>query len=114
MRWSNTSAEITAGASAGVSTSAFASVLKESELQADSMGMAEGPVRIIRNRSEFGKFRSAAVSVAPHTNTLPGPRSYSGPLRFWWAASHAAIVASEYGIPAVMRTSEGASSLPPC
>ena len=76
--------------------------------------MAEGPVRIIRDRSEFGKLRSGAGSVAPHSNTLPGPRSYSGPLRFWWAASHAAIVASEYGIPAVMGTREGTSSLPPC
>jgi phosphoenolpyruvate synthase/pyruvate phosphate dikinase len=32
------------------------------------MGVAEGPVRIIRDRSEFGKLRSSAVSVAPHIN----------------------------------------------
>jgi hypothetical protein len=30
--------------------------------------VAEGPVRIIRDRSEFRKLRSGAVSVAPHTN----------------------------------------------
>ena len=81
MRWSNTSDEKTAGASAGVSTSAFTSVMKESELQGDAMRVAEVSVRIIRDRSEFGNLRLGAVSVAPHTNTLPGPRSYSGPLR---------------------------------
>jgi hypothetical protein len=32
------------------------------------MGVAEGPVRIIRDSSEFGKLRSGGVSVAPHTN----------------------------------------------
>jgi len=48
------------------------------------------------------------------TLTLPGPRSYSGPLRLWWAASHAAIVAREYAIPAVMGTIEGAYSLVDC
>ncbi len=91
MRWSNTSAEKTAGASAGVFTSAVTSVLKEGKLRGDAMGVAEGPVRIIRDRSELEKLRSGAV--APHTNTLPGPRSYSGPLRLWGAASHAANVA---------------------
>jgi class 3 adenylate cyclase len=55
VRWSNTSAEKTAGASAGVSTSAFTSVLKEGELRGDAMGVADGPVRIICDRSEFGR-----------------------------------------------------------
>jgi hypothetical protein len=32
------------------------------------MGVAEVPVRIIRDSSEFGKLRSGGVSVAPHTN----------------------------------------------
>ena len=73
MRWSNTSAEKTAGASAGVSTSAFISVLKESELRGDAMGGGGGTVRIIRDRSEFGKLRSGAVSVAPHTNPVWTP-----------------------------------------
>jgi hypothetical protein len=68
VRWSNTSAEKMAGASAGVSTSAFTSVLKESELRGDATRVAEGSVRIIRDRSEFGKLRSGEVSVAPHTN----------------------------------------------
>jgi predicted nucleic acid-binding Zn ribbon protein len=32
------------------------------------MRVAEEPVRIIRDRSEFGKLRWGTVSVAPHTN----------------------------------------------
>jgi phosphoenolpyruvate synthase/pyruvate phosphate dikinase len=68
VRWSNTSAEKTEGASAGASTSAFISVLKESQLRGDAMGVAEGPVRIIRDSSEFGKLLSRAVLVAPCTN----------------------------------------------
>ncbi|WP_240911806.1 PEP-utilizing enzyme [Thermococcus sp. M36] len=72
-----------------------------------SPGVAEGPARIIRDSSEFHKLRPGDVLVAPYTTPAWTPLfrlavavvvDTGGPL------SHAAIVAREYGIPAVMGT----------
>jgi phosphohistidine swiveling domain-containing protein len=79
-----------------------------------SPGVAEGPVRIVHDSSEFGNLRSGEVLVAPYTNPAWTPL-------FQWivavvvdsggAGSHAAIVAREYGIPAVMATIDGTHKL---
>lgn len=79
-----------------------------------SPGAAEGPVRIIRDGSEFGKLRSGDVLVAPYTNPAWTPlfqRAAAVVVDGGGAASHAAIVAREYGVPAVMGTTEGTQKL---
>ncbi|MCB2181754.1 MAG: hypothetical protein KQH63_07005 [Desulfobulbaceae bacterium] len=72
---------------------------------AASPGIVRGKVRIIRGEHEFGKLLSGEVLVCPYTNpawtplfaTATAVVTETGGL-----ASHAAIVAREYGIPAVM------------
>lgn len=79
-----------------------------------SPGVAEGPVRIIRDSSEFDKLRSGDVLVAPYTNPAWTPlfqRAIAVIVDTGGAASHAAIVAREYGIPAVMGTVTGTRTL---
>jgi len=79
-----------------------------------SSGLAEGPVRIVRNASEFGKLRSGEVLVAPYTNPAWTPlfqRAVAVVVDSGGPGSHAAIVAREYGIPAVMGTTEGTQKL---
>jgi phosphohistidine swiveling domain-containing protein len=72
-----------------------------------SPGIAEGTVKVIRGPHEFHKLRKGDVLVAPYTTPAWTPLfklasavvvDTGGPL------SHAAIVAREYGIPAVMGT----------
>ncbi len=75
-----------------------------------SPGVAEGPVRVVRDSSEFGKLRSGEVLVAPYTNPAWTPlfeRAAAVVVDSGGPASHAAIVAREYGIPAVMATVDG-------
>jgi pyruvate,water dikinase len=72
-----------------------------------SQGVAEGPVRIIRDGAEFGLLRASDVLVAPYTNPAWTPlfeRAAAVVVDSGGAGSHAAIVAREYGIPAVMAT----------
>lgn len=79
-----------------------------------SPGVAGGPVRIIRDSSEFDKLRSGDVLVAPYTNPAWTPlfqRAIAVIVDTGGAASHAAIVAREYGIPAVMGTVTGTRTL---
>ena len=79
-----------------------------------SPGVAEGPVRIICDGSEFGKLRSGEVLVAPYTNPAWTPlfqRAAAVVVDSGGAASHAAIVAREYRIPAVMGTPEATQKL---
>jgi pyruvate,water dikinase len=77
-------------------------------------GRATGPVRVVRDASGFGSLRPGEVLVAPWTNPSWTPLfgvagavvvDTGGP------ASHAAIVAREYGIPAVVGTGNGTSVL---
>ena len=73
-------------------------------------GRATGTVRIIRGPAEFGLLRPGEVLVCPYTNPAWTPLfqvaaavvADSGS-----SASHAAIVAREYGIPAVLGTGNG-------
>jgi pyruvate,water dikinase len=79
-----------------------------------SPGTAEGPVRIIHDGSEFGKLAKGDVLVAPFTNPAWTPlfqRAAAVVVDSGSSVSHAAIVAREYGIPAVMATREGTRKL---
>jgi rifampicin phosphotransferase len=79
-----------------------------------SPGIAEGPARIVRNSLEFKRLTKGDVLVAPFTNPAWTPlfeRAVAVVVDSGSVASHAAIVAREYGIPAVMGTIEGTTKL---
>ncbi|TMR20903.1 phosphoenolpyruvate synthase [Nonomuraea turkmeniaca] len=79
-----------------------------------SGGITTGPVKVIREPAEFGKLESGDVLVCPYTNPSWTPlfqRAAAVVVDSGGAASHAAIVAREYGIPAVMGTGTGTSVL---
>jgi len=79
-----------------------------------SPGVASGPAKIVLDVSEFGKLRAGDVLVAPVTNPAWTPlfqRAAAIVVDAGGAASHAAIVAREYGIPAVMGTMNGTKEL---
>jgi pyruvate,water dikinase len=79
-----------------------------------SPGLYSGPVRIVRNESEFAKLRPGDVLVCPITSP---PWS----VLFLQAAavvtdtggvlSHTAVIAREYGIPAVLATGDATRRL---
>lgn len=74
---------------------------------AASPGAAVGPVRIIRDERDFWMLQRGEVLVAPYTNPAWTPLFAVASAVIVDAggmASHAAIVAREYGIPAVMGT----------
>jgi pyruvate,water dikinase len=71
-------------------------------------------VRVVRGSSEFGTLRQGEVLVAPYTNPAWTPlfeRAAAVVVDSGGPASHAAIVAREYGIPAVMATVDGTRRL---
>lgn len=77
---------------------------------AGSPGFASGPARVILGVEDFGKLQPGDVLVCPYTDPTWTPlfslaaavvSDTGGPL------SHAAIVAREYGIPAVLGTEVG-------
>ncbi len=79
-----------------------------------SPGVAEGTVCVVHDASEFNKLRSGDVLVAPYTNPAWTPlfqRAAAVIVDAGGAGSHAAIVAREYGIPAVMGTAHATSQL---
>lgn len=79
-----------------------------------SPGTARGPVCVVRDGSEFGKLRPGDVLVAPYTNPAWTPlfqQAAAVIVDTGSAASHAAITAREYGIPAVMATTDGTGKL---
>jgi pyruvate,water dikinase len=79
-----------------------------------SPGMARGPAKIVHDMSEFSKLKAGDVLVAPVTNPAWTPlfqRAAAVVVDTGGAASHAAIVAREYGIPAVMGTINGTTEL---
>jgi len=80
---------------------------------AGSPGVVTGMARVIRGPEEFGKLKNGEILVAPLTNPVWTPlfaiasgvvTEVGGPL------SHGAIVAREYGLPAVMGVT-GATKL---
>jgi rifampicin phosphotransferase len=79
-----------------------------------SPGVAEGPVRVVRDPAAFGSLRPGEVLVAPNTNPSWTPlfrRASAVVVDTGGAMSHAAIVAREYGVPAVMGTGDGSRRL---
>jgi pyruvate,water dikinase len=79
-----------------------------------SPGVAEGPVRVVRDATAFGTLQPGEVLVAPYTNPSWTPlfsRAAAAVVDTGSAASHAAIVAREYGVPAVMGTSDATRRL---
>ena len=79
-----------------------------------SPGLAGGPARVICDASEFGKLQPGDVLVAPVTNPAWTPlflHAAAVVVDTGGSASHAAIVAREYGIPAVMGTLNGTQQL---
>jgi pyruvate,water dikinase len=79
-----------------------------------SPGVASGPARVVHDVSEFGKLRAGDVLVAPVTNPAWTPlfqRAVAVVVDTGGVASHAAIVAREYGVPAVMGTMNGTKEL---
>jgi pyruvate,water dikinase len=79
-----------------------------------SPGVAEGPVRVIRDTSQFGKLQPGEVLVAPYTNPAWTPlfqRAAAVVVDSGGPMSHAAIVAREYGIPAIMAAVDGTQRL---
>jgi rifampicin phosphotransferase len=77
-------------------------------------GRVSGAVRIVREPSEFGTLRQGEILVCPATNPSWTPlfqRAAAVVVDSGGLASHAAIVAREYGIPAIMGTGRGTSVL---
>ncbi len=73
-------------------------------------GRAGGPVRVVRGPEEFATLRSGDVLVCSATNPSWTPlfsRVAAVVVDNGGLASHAAIVAREYGIPAVMGSGNG-------
>ncbi|MDQ2661270.1 MAG: PEP-utilizing enzyme [Actinomycetota bacterium] len=77
-------------------------------------GRVTGPVRVIREPAEFARLQPGDILVCPYTNPSWTPLFQiaagvvvdSGGI-----ASHAAIVAREYGLPSIMGTGSGTSLL---
>ena len=79
-----------------------------------SRGQAKGMVRIIHGPDEFGSLLSGEILVCPYTNPSWTPlfqRAAAVVVDLGGLGSHAAIVAREYGIPAVMGTGSGTRTL---
>ncbi|MGH3094703.1 MAG: PEP/pyruvate-binding domain-containing protein [Streptosporangiales bacterium] len=79
-----------------------------------SRGTAVGPVRVVRDESRFAHLRDGEVLVCPYTNPTWTPLfslASAVVADTGGAASHAAIVAREHGIPAVMGTGNGTRTL---
>ena len=79
----------------------------EGDLQgiAGSPGVISGPARVIRGPDEFGTLKKGEILVAPLTNPVWTPLfAIAGGVitEVGGILSHGAIVAREYGIPAVM------------
>lgn len=79
-----------------------------------SSGSATGPVRLIHGPAEFGRLAAGDVLVCPYTNpawTTLFQLAAAVVVDTGGLGSHAAIVAREYGIPAVMGTGTGTTTL---
>ncbi|MGH3734133.1 MAG: PEP/pyruvate-binding domain-containing protein [Micromonosporaceae bacterium] len=79
-----------------------------------SAGRVTGPVRVVRGPTEFAKLEAGDVLVCPYTNPAWTPlftRAAAVVVDAGGLGSHAAIVAREYGIPAIMGTATGTSVL---
>jgi rifampicin phosphotransferase len=74
-----------------------------------SRGSVVGPVRVVRDEADFGRLAAGDVLVCRYTNPAWTPLfslASAVVTDAGGATSHAAIVAREYGIPAVMGTGD--------
>ena len=81
---------------------------------AGSPGSAVGTARIVRDAGEFGTLLPGEILVAPLTNPSWTPlfrHALAIVVDSGGPASHAAIVAREYGVPAVMGVGSGTAIL---
>ena len=90
--------------------------ITEGDLQgvAGSPGVVSGPVRVIRGPDEFGTLQRGEILVAPLTNPTWTPLfavASAVITEVGGILSHGAIVAREYGIPAVMSVPGATVSL---
>lgn len=79
-----------------------------------SRGKAKGPVRIVLSADEFSTLEAGDILVCPYTNPSWTPlfqRAAAVVVDTGGIGSHAAIVAREYGIPAIMGTACGTTVL---
>src|SRR4029453_13282850 len=81
---------------------------------AGSPGVASGIVRVIRGPQEFEKLQRGEILVAPLTNPVWTPLfAIAGGIvtQVGGILPHGAIVAREYGIPAVMTVQDATNVL---
>lgn len=81
---------------------------------AGSPGRAQGIARVIRSPEDFGELQQGEILVAPLTNPIWTPLfAIAGGLvtEVGGILSHGAIVAREYGIPAVMSVADATTRL---
>ena len=79
-----------------------------------SAGTATGTARVIHDSTDFHRLDSGDVLVCPYTNPSWTPlfrRAAAVVVDTGAVASHAAIVAREYGIPAVMGSGTGTTTI---
>ncbi|MFJ4045897.1 PEP/pyruvate-binding domain-containing protein [Microbacterium sp. NPDC089987] len=77
-------------------------------------GSATGRARVVRDANDFHRVRQGDVLVCPYTNPAWTPlflKAVAVVVDTGSVASHAAIVAREYGLPAVMGTGDGTRTL---
>ncbi|HEY8825117.1 MAG TPA: PEP/pyruvate-binding domain-containing protein [Candidatus Limnocylindria bacterium] len=81
---------------------------------AASAGIGRGPARLIRDQTDFGKFKAGDVLVCQASNVSWVPLFASAAAvvtEVGGALSHAAVVAREIGVPAVVGTGIALSTL---
>jgi pyruvate,water dikinase len=81
---------------------------------AASNGIAEGPARVVKSVEEIGRLQKGDILVCPITNPTWAPifQKISGAVSdIGGSMSHAAIVAREYGLPAVVGTGTATSRI---
>jgi pyruvate, water dikinase len=81
---------------------------------AASQGVVEGPARIVKSVEEIAKLRKGDILVCQVTNPTWAPifQKISGAVSdIGGSMSHAAIVAREYGLPAVVGTGTATSRI---
>lgn len=70
-----------------------------------SLGITSGPARIIKDPRDFHRLQKGDILVSPYTNPAWTPLFSTAAglvVETGGAASHAAIIAREYGLPAIM------------
>src|SRR6266508_3702001 len=77
-------------------------------------GRATGRARLVRDATEFDRLQKGEVLVCPVTTpawTQPFERAAAVVTDVGSPASHASIIAREYGIPAVVGTGDGTTRI---